>query len=40
LFEPKAEHLLGAIGADAQRNVDRLVADDPLVADLDPDRIK
>ena len=40
LLEPKAEHLLGAIGADAQRNVDRLVAHDPLVTDLDPDRIE
>src|SRR5690606_8767350 len=40
LLESQAEHLLGAIGADTQRDVDGLVADHPFVADLDPDRIE
>ncbi len=31
---------LGAIGADAERDVDGLVADGTLVADLDPERVK
>ncbi len=40
LLEPQAEPFLGTIGANAERNVDRLVADDALIADLDPDRIE
>ena len=40
LLEPQAEHLLGAIGADAQRDADRLVANHVLVADLDLDRVE
>jgi hypothetical protein len=40
LLDPHAEHFLAAIGAHAQRNVDRLGADHALVADLDPDRIE
>ena len=40
LLKPQAEHLFAAIGADTQRNVDRLIADHALVADLDPDRVE
>ena len=40
LLEPKAENLLGAVGSDAERNVDRLVADKTLIADFDPQRIE
>ena len=40
LLDPEAEDLLGAVGQDAERDVDRLVADDALVADLDPDGVE
>ena len=40
LLEPQAEHLLGAVGAHAERDVDRLVADHALVPDLDPQRVE
>ena len=36
LLEPQAENLLGAVGADAERDMHRLVADQPFVADFDP----
>ena len=34
LLQPKAQNLLGAVAADAQRDVHRLAADQPFVADL------
>ena len=40
LLEPQAQDLLGAVGAHAERDVDRLVADQPFVADLDPQGIE
>jgi len=40
LFEPQAQHLLRAVGAHAQRDLDRLVAHHPFVADLDPDGVE
>ena len=40
LLEPKAEDLLGAVGAHAERDMYRLVADQPFVADLDPQGIE
>jgi hypothetical protein len=40
LFEPEAEDLLRAVGADAECDVHRLVADQPLVADLHPQRVE
>ena len=40
LLDPEAEHLLGAVGADAERDVDGLVAHRALVADLDPQRVE
>src|SRR5712691_12269451 len=36
LLDPDAEDLLRALGQDAERDVDRLVAHEALVADLDP----
>ncbi len=36
LFDPEAEDFLAAIGADAERDVDRLAADHAFVADLYP----
>jgi hypothetical protein len=40
LLDPHAQNGFGAIGHDAQRNMDCLVADQPFVADLDPNGIK
>src|SRR5215212_6810904 len=40
LLEPQAQDLLAAIGPDAQGDVDRLVPDQPFVADLDPERVE
>ena len=40
LLEPQAEHLLGAVGTDAQRDVDRFITDHALVADFHPQRIE
>lgn len=40
LFDPHAENFLAAIAAHAQRNVDRLRADQALVANLHPDRVE
>ena len=36
----QAQDLLGPVGANPKGDVDRLVADQPLVADLDPQRIE
>src|SRR3954469_15339161 len=40
LLQPQAQDLLGAVGADAQGDVHGLVADQPLVAHLDPERVE
>src|SRR5262249_44518761 len=40
LLEPEAEDFLGAVGAYAQRDMHRLVADQPFIPDLDPQRVK
>ena len=40
LFDPDAENLLGAVRQDAERDVDRLVAHEAFVADLDPNGIE
>ena len=40
LLDPKAQHFLVAGGAHADRQVHGLVLDQPLVADLDPQRIE
>jgi len=40
LLEPQAENFLGAVGAHAERDVHRLVADQPLIPYLDPQRIE
>jgi hypothetical protein len=40
LLEPQAEDFLGAVGAHAERDVNRPVADQPLIADFDPQRIE
>src|SRR5512134_1889234 len=40
LFQPQTQDVLGTVGADAQGDVDRLVPDQALVADLDPERIE
>ncbi len=40
LLQPQAKDHLGAVGHDAQGNMDRLVANHALVADLNPDRIE
>src|ERR1044072_5382833 len=40
LLDPQAEHVLVALRVQRQCDVDRLVADQPLVADLDPQRIE
>ena len=40
LLKPQAEHLLCAVGADAQRDMDRLVADHAFIADLHSDRVE
>ena len=40
LLDPQAQDLLAAVGLDPQRQVDRLVADRALVADLHPERVE
>src|SRR4029077_14050324 len=40
LLDPNAEDLLSAVRQDAKRDVDRLVAHEALVADLDPNGIE
>ncbi len=40
LFDPDADDFLGSIWQNAKRNIDRLVADKALIADLHPDRIE
>src|SRR5207342_1440324 len=40
LFDPDAENLFGAVRQQAQRNIDRLVAHEAFVADLDPDGVE
>src|SRR6516225_10221414 len=40
LLEPEAENFLGAVGAHAERDMHRRVADEPFIADLDPQRIE
>jgi hypothetical protein len=40
LLDPEAEHLLGAVGAHAERDVDRLAAHRALVAHLDAQGIE
>ena len=40
LLDPEPQHLLLALAGDRQRQVDRLVPDQSLVADLDPERVE
>ena len=40
LLEPQAQDFLGTVGAHAERDVDRFVAHQALVADLDPQASK
>ena len=40
LLEPQPQDLLGAVGAHAERDMHRLVADQPFVADLDPQGVE
>ena len=40
LLDPQPQHLLLALAGDPQRQIHRLVADQPLVPDLDPERIE
>ena len=40
LLDPDAENLLGAVRQDAERDINRLVAHEAFVADLDPDGIE
>ena len=40
MFDPDAENLFGAVRLQTQRNIDRLVAHEAFVADLDPDGIE
>src|SRR4051794_13763981 len=40
LLQPQAQDFLGAVGADAQGDVDGLVPHQPLVAHLDPERVE
>src|SRR4051812_28748975 len=40
LLDPQAQDLLGAIGPNPERDMDRLIADQSLVADLHPQRVK
>src|SRR3546814_1665806 len=40
LFEPQAQNLFAAIGADAERDMEGLVADHAFIPDLDPDRVE
>src|SRR5208337_895357 len=40
LLDPETEHLFLAIGVESERDIDRLVLDEPLVADLHPQGIE
>lgn len=40
LLDPQAEHLLFALAVEGQCDIDGLVAHQPLVADLDPQRVE
>jgi hypothetical protein len=40
LLEPEAENFLGAVSAYAERDRHRLVANQPFIADFDPQCIK
>jgi hypothetical protein len=40
LLEPEGEDFLGAVGAIAERDMHTLVASQPFVADVDPQRVK
>ena len=40
LLDPQTEDLLGAIGQNGEGEIHRLVANEPLVADLDPDGVE
>ena len=40
LLDPQAQNLFVALNGEAQRQIDRLVADHPLVADFDPERVE
>uniref|UniRef100_A0A915JK06 Uncharacterized protein n=1 Tax=Romanomermis culicivorax TaxID=13658 RepID=A0A915JK06_ROMCU len=40
LLDPEAQHVALAVGLDAQGQIDGLVADHAVVADLDPQRIE
>ena len=40
LLDPQAQNLFVALNGEAQRQIDRLVADHPLAADFDPERVE
>lgn len=40
LLDPQTQYFLAAVGADAQRKIDRLVLDHAFVADLQPQRVE
>src|SRR3954469_1225118 len=40
LLDPQPQDLFGAIGPNPERDMDSLVADQSLLADLDPQRVK
>jgi hypothetical protein len=40
LLEPQAEDFLGAVSTYAEREMHRLVANQPFIADFDPQRVK
>jgi hypothetical protein len=40
LLDPDAENLLAAVGQDAERDINGLVADEAFVPDLDPYRVE
>ena len=40
LLDPQAQNILGTVGQDTQRDVDRLVAHGAFIADLDPQGIE
>jgi hypothetical protein len=40
LLDPKTKDVLLAVGIERQRNVDGLVPDQALIADLDPQRVE
>src|SRR5271155_3139323 len=39
-LDPKAQDVLGSFRRDAERDIDGLVANEPLVADFDPQRVE